>query len=114
MSRNHFTLGILAVAFTLLLVASDADARLFRNQNRNDGCCQNSCNSGYRFGQHYHSRHNRGNCCAQQASCAPATACCNVAQNQETSDTVMQQAPAPAPAPAPVPVQEPETPKSND
>ncbi len=115
MSRNHFTLGMLAAAFTLLLIASEADARGCRNHRRHNNCCQ----SNYNYGHHYHRRYHQGNCCNQQVNYAPTTACCtthptgcdiqsayntrDVEQNGETSRTTMRPAPQLAPAPAPEP-----------
>ncbi len=122
MSRNHFTLGMLAAAFTLLLIASEADARGFRNLRRNNGCCQSSYSCGYGHGcgyrQHYHRRYDWGNSCHQQVSYARTTGCCvtrptccdgrpacattdtDMEQYDNHSRSAMRQAPAPAPAPA--------------
>ena len=118
MSRKLMSLGVLAAAFTLMLGASDAQAKSWRSKYRDDGCCQSNNHSSH---HHHHSSRNN-NCCYQQVSnnCYQQTSyVTNACWNQQPTCGVQQYhgavsaspmtnaappppvATAPAPAPAP-------------
>ncbi len=109
MFQKLLSLSLLAAAVTLTLGSSDAQARSWRSQYWNNGCCQNS---NYAYQNHYHS--NRSNSCCYQQTNYVANACwtpqptCGVQvqgfsaagpMSNATAQPATLQSPAPAPAP---------------
>lgn len=122
MSRNLWSIAVLAAAFTLFLGTTDAEARHRRGHYRNHDCCQNRDYGHHHHGHHgYHqsvnygyqqpANYGYGNCGPQQQmnygwqqtnfvttnTCGnPQPACCHV-QPASTTSVVPEYIPAAQP-----------------